>query len=123
MEEKTKVLTVHGKLEPQKKIVGWGQKEYESVEVLGYLRDFRSKPCFDIIYYTPQNSGQEALGSLLEDLCYCRMLLQPGGVLYIQMDDGGEREWLRQAGFTAIFVKKIEGDRRMVGGKRPVWQF
>lgn len=104
----------------------------EAVHIPRGLRNFRSKPQFDLVFYSPLH-GAENLDHLLEDFCYCRMLLRPGGFIFFRAEpdapwwancwfSGAGKEkmsWLRQAGYMKVMRTKI-GTEMVVCGQRPL---
>ncbi len=107
----------------------------ECTRIKSGLRDFRSKPHFDILFYSKSSNTVHGNGGFLEDLCYCRMLLKTGSFLFLVMDRATQQDasgwftkersreasWLRQAGFANITTQKMGNGFILVGGQRP-WQ-
>lgn len=101
------------------------------------LRDFRGKQRFDLIFYSPSPETAKCFADLLEDLCFCRILLRPGALLFLPVQEKKaqwatgwftkkqrqEMAWLRQAGFTNITVQKMGIDYVLVGGQRSAQRF
>ena len=97
------------------------------------LHKVYGKTLFDLLIYTvkPRPPGRE---QLLEELCYCRMLIKPGGTLFLlkEIDNATwlpiryfipikkESTWLRHAGFCNIQRRPVK-DGFVLSGQRP-WQ-
>lgn len=106
------------------------------------LRKFRDRRRFNMLFYSSSshNSYNDAGGcsaQLLEDLCYCRILLRPGAFLFLPVHDAREphagtwfrkaesREdfWLRQAGFMNHTPPKFVAGYTLACGRRPAQRF
>ena len=101
------------------------------------LRDFRGKQRFDLAFYSHSQHGETGIADILEDLCYCRMLLRPGAFLFLTLsrqrpqhvtgwfikNRNREVTWLRQTGFANITSQKMGIGFLLVGGQRPAQKF
>lgn len=93
------------------------------------LRGFRSKPCFDMVFYSIPRCQDVRNPIFLEELCLGRMLLKPGASLFLVADgdSSGTRSmrelWLRDAGFANIETRKMGNGSVLVEGKRPLQVF
>lgn len=106
------------------------------------LRDFRGRQHFDMVFYcqhqyTENNTDSSSLSSKLEDFCFCRMLLKPGGFLFLPVvgkrpqhvtswftkNRRKEVSWLSQAGFMNITTYTMGIGLVLVGGQRPPHKF
>lgn len=91
------------------------------------VRDFRSKPRFDMIFYSLRKNTATPRNTLLEDLCYCRMLLKPGAFLFLVLDgqrtSQTESSWLIRSGFTNATTQKMGNGFFLIGGQRPTYTF
>lgn len=100
------------------------------------LREYRSEPLFDLLFYSVSPNGTDTQ-NLLQDLCYCRMLLRPGASLFLVTEGNGgawvwdywalkrrdEVAWFRRAGFMKITARKMDDDLLLFGGQRPLKNF
>ena len=119
------VLNVHGNITFNTHLAAAIPESAGFVRIPCGLRDFRSKPCFDILFYSHAQNRVNNLACILEDLCYCRMLLRPGAFLFLVIEEKRNREasWLRQAGFANITTQKMGNEFVLVGGQRPLQKF
>ena len=131
----SKILTVHGSMAFNAYLQASFSDVAGCTRIQSGLRDFRSKPHFDMLFYSQSQNTVHCNGGFLEDLCYCRMLLKPGSSLFLVMDRTTQRNavgwftkersreasWLRQAGFANITTQKMGNEFILVGGQRP-WQ-
>lgn len=132
-EDVLSILSVHGDVTFEACLADSAPEGVEVSRLSRGLRNFRSKPRFDLLFYSlPQDLVDT--DRLLEDLCYCRMLLRPGAFLFLVTDRdraalakdsffGNRREeasWLRRAGYVNITAEK-RGGRVLLSGQRP-WQ-
>lgn len=98
------------------------------------LRGYRNKALFDLLLFTlhPQYINSD---STLEELCHCRMLLKPGALLFLLLDQNKNNvwkpldaffnnwkksPWLHHTGFINIRVKQSRSSM-VLSGQRP-WQ-
>ncbi len=130
-----RILTVHGSMAFNAYLQASIPDVGGFTRIQSGLRDFRSKPYFDILFYSHSQNSANSNGGFLEDLCYCRMLLKKGSFLFLVMDRTTQRNatgwftkeksrevsWLRQAGFANIITQKMGNEFILVGGQRP-WQ-
>ena len=130
-----RILTVHGSTAFNTYLLDSISDIAGLTRVQGRLRHFRSKPHFDMLFYSNSQNAAYGNAGFLEDLCYCRILLKPGASLFLVMEGttqgnvarwftkekSREVSWLRQAGFANITTQKIENEFVLVGGQRP-WQ-
>lgn len=130
------ILSVHGSPAFNSCLAGSAPKGTDVTRLGSGLREFRSGPCFDLIFY-PVAGDLTHLAIILEDLCYCRMLLRPGAFLFL-LSEGSrashlcdsisisrreETSWLRRAGFMKITVQKMEDGVTLFRGQRPLKNF
>lgn len=130
------ILSVHGSLAFNTCLVTSAPKGTQVTRLTSGLREFRSEPCFDLLFY-PVPQDLTDLQNLLEDLCYCRMLLRPGAFLflvskgnrasrlcdYFTITKREEVSWLRWAGFMKIISQKMDNGVKLFGGQRPLKNF
>jgi hypothetical protein len=130
-----RILSIDGNTFLNKQLASCSPKETELICLHGNLRDFRSKARFDLVFYSAnENSNAESI--MLEDLCFFRILLIPGGRLCISTQNKGskgvfqwrrrktmEETWLQQAGLTDIHEEKQTGNLTLLSGQRPVWSY
>jgi len=131
----SKILTVHGSMAFNTYLLASIPDVAGCTCIQSGLCDFRSKPHFDMLFYSHSQNTVHCTGGFLEDLCYCRMLLKPGSSLFLVMDRVTQQNavgwftkdrnrgasWLRQAGFANITTQKMGNEFILVGGQRP-WQ-
>ncbi|AGF77097.1 hypothetical protein UWK_00514 [Desulfocapsa sulfexigens DSM 10523] len=114
------ILSVHGKYEVTKNLAQEICDSSAITQLPRGLRNFRSKPHFDFIFYTPHSKKESSADTIMEDLCFCRMLLKPGASLYIAVaGSGNERDWLLHAGYMNIGIKKFPDGTTVAEGRRP----
>jgi len=101
------------------------------------LRNYRSKAQFDMLFYSHPKNTKNSMGDFLEDLCYCRMLLSPGGFLFLvaegkikrniaswpTKEQNSEVVWLRQAGLVNITTPQRGNGFIFTSGQRPCQSF
>ncbi len=130
------ILSVHGEGTFETCLADSAPKGAKITRIHRGLRDFRSKPQCDLLFYAcPQTIVD--LAGFLEDLCYCRMLLRPGAFLFLVAEGNKalrlydyfcisrreEASWLRRAGFMQITAQKMNDGAVLFGGQRPLENF
>ena len=100
------------------------------------LRAYRAKPDFDLVFYVlPQVEAE--INRLHEDLCYCRMLLKPGGQLFLYVENhnkgslmerlglqrGMGSAILSRAGLNNIAERRLGHGQILCSGQRPLYAF
>jgi|GEM_PF-3214060 len=114
------ILSVHGEYEITKNMAQAVCSASAITHLPQGLRNFRSKPHFDLIFYTPYSRKESSADTIMEDLCFCRMLLKPGALLYIAAaGSGNECDWLLHAGYMNIGIKKFPDGTTVAEGRRP----
>ncbi|NOR23580.1 MAG: hypothetical protein GQ542_04175 [Desulforhopalus sp.] len=70
------------------------------------LRAFRAKADFDLVFCALSQVGTET-DRLLVDLCHCRMLLKPGGQVYLYIKNHKEGSMMERLGLQRGVVAKM----------------
>ncbi len=127
-QEKTlTILSVHGSIAFNTRLTDSAPEFATVTRLLKGVKDFRSKPRFDLVFYSVPESVDDKTTGLLENLCYSRMLLRPGAFLFLVTEgnrlQGVEVSWLRQAGFMKITTHKKKNGLVYFGGQRPLQNF
>lgn len=101
------------------------------------LRLFRAKADFDLVFCSLSHV-EGGTDKFVEDLCYCRMLLKPGGRVFIFVaNEGGDAglemfkarrrtvaaEMLLQAGLSNITEHRLSSGLSLCSGQRPSFTF
>ena len=135
-EQALAVLSVNGGRRLNDQLIDSVSRQSELIILDHALQSFTSKPRFDLLFYSlPSNEYNRAL--FHEDLCYCRMLLKPGGKLCfvtpphrtktltgcLSWKKSEEVASLARAGFSKISKKRIGYDLRLLCGQRPKKNF
>ncbi len=125
------IISVYGKSFLNRQIVSYAPKETEFVRIRHELHTYLSKPRFDVILFTaPDRKHKES--ELYENLSYCRMLLKPGGSIWLLLETNHrygflqrllwkksrEAAWLTRTGFTQLHRKKIGPETVFLCGSR-----
>ncbi len=118
----------------------YGLKEEERHRLLlieSDLRLFRAKADFDLVFCSLLHV-EGGTDKILEDLCYCRMLLKPGGMVFVFVENETENigmemfrarrrtvaaGMLLQAGLGKIAEHRLSHGRYLCSGQRPSFNF
>ena len=131
------ILNVHGSPSFHRKLFAAIPDSAALTCIAHGLRDFRGKQHFDLLFYSPSRHTDNGTAHLLEDLCFCRMLLKPGAFLILPLN--GEKSQhmpgqfaakksreisrLRQAGFMNVTTQKVKPGLSLASGQRPAEKF
>lgn len=130
------LISVHGSMGLNKQLTDSAPHGTEIIRLNHDLYSFHDKARFDLLFYSlPQGEWKQS--ALLENLCYCRMLLRPGAKLCLLKNNRApqglrphfsrkkaiETNWLIRAGFTQIDNKKIGDGLTLLCGQRPAQNF
>ncbi len=122
-----KILSVHGNVAFNMRLADFAPEAATVTRLLNGLRDFRSNPQFDLVFYSIPETVDDKTAGFLENLCYSRMLLRPGAFLFLVTEgnslQGVEASWLRQAGFMKITTQRKKSGLVYFGGQRPSQNF
>ncbi len=130
------IISVHGSKILNEQLVASTPEQTKFIRITHGLQKFRSKPHFDLVFYSLPGSGYDQ-SALCESLCYCRMLLRPGGRLLFLIEQNRQHRlvqrfiwkkemaitWLTQAGYTRIRRKEMGKDAVYICGERPDHNF
>ncbi len=126
------IISVHGSILLNDQLESSVPEQTELRHIDHGLKKFMSKPRFDLVFYSlPENGYNQSV--TCENLCYCRMLLKPGGMLLFQKaPDRGtnlvrlftwkkslEARMLLRAGYYRLSRVKMKNKRIFLCGKRP----
>jgi len=131
------ILSVHGDMAFNMQLSASVPETATFIRLSQRLRDYRSKARFGLVFYALSLATEANVNTILEDLCYCRILLRPGGFLFIPTEKNRSRcvikrftgqqskesLWLRQAGFMKIRTQRVKNKVIFVGGQRPLQKF
>ncbi len=130
------IISVHGSMGLNKQLAASAPNQTEIIRLNHDLCSFHDKARFDLLFYSlPQGEWKQS--ALLENLCYCRMLLRPGAKLclvqkskepqgllqHFSRKKAIETDWLIRAGFTQIHAKKMGDTLTLLCGQRPPQNF
>ncbi len=126
------IVSIQGNMDFNELLASSIPEHTELIHINYGLKEFMSKPRFDLIFYSlPENGFNQSV--ICENLCYCRMLLKQGGMLlFLRAHDrldnlvqlftwkkGLEARMLSRAGYTKISRLKLKKQRIFICGKRP----
>ncbi len=137
LRETSAILSVRGSMTFNAQLVAAVPDFATLTRVSRELREFRSKPRFDLLFYSCPQDADDKRASFLEDICYCRMLLRPGAYLFLAREANSsgniigqffdrndmEASWLRRAGFMNISTQNMGTGEIFWGGQRPLQNF
>lgn len=100
------------------------------------LRTFRAKAYFDLVFCAPTHIENET-DRLLEDLCHCRLLLKPGGKVFLYLENhehestmekfglqkGVVAEMLLRSGLSDVTKHRHSHGQVFCSGQRPSYNF
>ena len=126
------IISVYGRSILDRQVVFHAPEETEFVRIRHDLHSYLSKPRFDVILFSPPDQKDD-LSELYEDLSYCRMLLKPGGSIWLLLEadhrsgflqralwkKSRDAVWLTRTGFTQLHKKRIGPETVFLCALRP----
>ncbi|MBW1750333.1 MAG: hypothetical protein JRJ37_06500 [Deltaproteobacteria bacterium] len=124
------------RLRVKKQLMGKENKRDRISFLENDLRSFRAKADFDLVFCALPQIGTET-DRLLVDLCHCRMLLKPGGQLYLYVENHKEgsimerlglqrgvvAKMLLRSGFNNTVERRLSHGQIFCSGQRPSYTF
>jgi hypothetical protein len=130
------IISVYGRSVLDRQIALHAPEETEFIRIKHDLHRYFSNPRFDILFFSlPGRKNDEA--ELYENLSYSRMLLKPGGSIWLLLEANQhagylqreawkksmEAAWLTRTGFTQLHRKQIGTETVFLCGSRPKVHF